>query len=344
MNPAPALPRLLAGAGLIAALAAMWVPAAPAAAQQPVKIRAGWITTPASLIPLIFAKEGLARHKDKSYAFEPVYYAASPLQITALANGELDIAALGFSSFPLAVQNAGLSDLRILADEIQDGVPGHYATPFWVRKDSGIGRIEDLKGKVVATNGLGSGVDIVMRSALARHGLAATRDYTVIEAPFPTQKGVLKDRKADLIVTALPFSYDPELRDMATILFDTRSGLGEVALSFWTARKDFIERNRAALVDLLEDYVVALRWYLDPSHHQEAAEIVGHFLKRPPAAFQDWLFTAKDFYRDRSGVPNLKALQDNVDRMKDLGFIKEPLGVSRFADLGLIEEAARRLK
>src|SRR5262245_41292087 len=208
----------------------------PALCQQPVKIRAGWITTPASLIPLIFAKPAPARHKDKSYTFEPIYYAASPLQITALTNNELDIAALGYSSLPLAVLNAGLRDLRILADEIQDGVPGAYATPYWVRKDSGINRIEDLKGKVVATNGLGSGVDIIMRSTLLKHGLEAKRDYTIIEAPFPTQKAVLKERKADLVVTALPFTYDPEMVDMGKILFDARASFGPVALSFWVAR------------------------------------------------------------------------------------------------------------
>jgi NitT/TauT family transport system substrate-binding protein len=316
----------------------------PAAAQQPVKIRAGWITTPASLIPLIFAKPGLAKHRGRSYVFEPVYFAASPLQITALTNNELDLAALGYSSFPLAVQNAGLGDLRILADEIQDGVPGHYATPYWVRKDSGIDKIADLKGKVVATNGLGSGVDLIMRSTLLKHGLVATRDYTVIEAPFPTQKAVLKDRKADLIVTALPFTYDPEVVDMAKILFDSRSGFGTVALSFWTARKEFIDKNRAALVDLLEDYVAALRWYLDPTNHKEAAQITAGFLKRPPAAFEGWLFTNRDFHRDRNAVPNLAALQENVDKIRELGFIKAPLEVGKFADLSLVQEAARRLQ
>jgi len=331
------LPSFLALAGLIIALAA------PAAA-EPVKIRAGWVTTPASLIPLIFAKPGLARHKDKSYTFEPIYYAASPLQITALTNNELDIAALGYSSFPLAVQNAGLDDLRILADEIEDGVSGYYATPYWVRKDSGIGQIDDLRGKVVATNGLGSGVDIIMRSALHRYGLQATRDYTVIEAPFPTQKAVLKDRKADLVVTALPFSYDPDLQDMARVLFDTRSNFGETALSFWVARKDFIAKNRAALVDLLEDYVIALRWYLESANHKEAVEIVANFLKRAPASFEPWLFTERDFYRHRNGVPNLKALQQNIDKTKDIGFIKAPLEVAKFADLSLIEEADARLR
>src|SRR5262249_23781173 len=156
---------------LLFVIASLLVTPFGAAAEQPAKIRAGWVSTPASLIPLIFAKQGLAKHRDRSYSFEPIYYAASPLPITALANDELDIAALGYSSLPLAVQNAGLGDLRILADEIQDGVPGHYATPYWVRKDSGIVRIEDLKGRIVATNGLGSGVDIVMSSLLRRHWL-----------------------------------------------------------------------------------------------------------------------------------------------------------------------------
>jgi sulfonate transport system substrate-binding protein len=333
--------RLRCVASLFAALA---LTVAPATAQQPVKIRAGWITSPASLIPLIFAKPGLARHKDKSYTFEPIYFSASPLQITALTNNELDIAALGYSSLPLAVTNAGLSDLRILADEIQDGVPRSYATPYWVRKDSGINRIEDLKGKVVATNGLGSGVDIIMRSTLRQHGLEAKRDYTIIEAPFPTQKAVLKERKADLVVTALPFTYDPEMVDMGKILFDSRASFAPVALSFWVARKGFIDKNRAALVDLLEDYVAALRWYLDPANHKEATEIVGGFLKRPPSLFDSWLFTNRDFYRDRDGRPNLKALQQNVDKTHELGFTQASVRVDALADLSLLEEAVKRLK
>jgi TRAP-type uncharacterized transport system substrate-binding protein len=36
-----------------------------------------------------------------------------------------------------------------------------------VRRDSGINRIEDMKGKVAVTNGLGSGVDIIMRTTCA---------------------------------------------------------------------------------------------------------------------------------------------------------------------------------
>jgi len=108
---------------LVIALTA--APLDPAAAQAPVKIRAGWITTPASLIPLLFLKPEVTAHQGKSYVFEPIYFASSPLQITAISQGELDLAAFGYSSFPLAIENAGLSDLRIIADEIQDGAPGY---------------------------------------------------------------------------------------------------------------------------------------------------------------------------------------------------------------------------
>src|SRR5215831_14107985 len=196
---------------LIMVLAA--APIHSAFAQAPVKIRVGWITTPASLVPLLFVKPGVTKHHGKSYMFEPIHFASSTLQITALSQGELDLAAFGYSSFPLAIQNAGLSDLRIIADEIQDGAPGYYSTPFFVRKDSGINRVEDMKGKITVTNGLGSGVDIIMRTALHRHGLEVQRDYTMIEAPFPTHKAMLKEHKGDLVVGVLPFSYDPELND-----------------------------------------------------------------------------------------------------------------------------------
>jgi len=312
------------------------------AVAEPVKIRIGWIVAPASMVPLLFLKPEIAKHHGKSYQFEPIHFSSSTLQITAISQGEIDIAAFGYTSFPLAIQNGGLSDLRIIADEIQDGAPGYYSTPYFVRKDSGINKIEDMKGKVAATNGLGSGVDIAMRSALHRHGLEVTRDYTMIEAPFPAHKAILKERKADLVVGVLPFSYDPELNDFAKPLFTTQSTLGSIALSFWAARTGFIDKNRAALVDLLEDYGAILRWSYDPANHKEAVALTAGFLKRPPAGFESWLYTKRDFFRDLDGKPDLKVVQQSIDKVKEMGFIKETVEVSKYADLSLVEEAAKR--
>ncbi len=328
----------------LALIAALSVVLARPASAEPVKIRIGWIVAPASMVPLLFLKSGVAKHLGKSYVFDPIHFASSTLQITAISQGEVDIAAFGYTSFPLAIQNGGLTDLRIIADEIQDGAPGYYSTPYFVRKDSGIEKIADMKGKVAATNGLGSGVDIAMRSALFSQGLEVKRDYTMIEAPFPAHKAILKEKKADLIVGILPFSYDPELNEFGRPLFDTQSGIGRIALSFWAARKPFIDKNRAALVDLIEDTTSALRWYYDPANHKEAVALTASFLKRPPAAFEPWIFTTKDFHRDLDARPDLKVVQDSIDKVKQLGFIKETVDVAKFADLSLVEEAAKRKK
>ena len=134
-----------------------------------------------------------------------------------------------------------------------------------------------MKGKVAVTNGLGSGVDIIMRTALRRHGLEVQRDYTMIEAPFPTHKEMLKEHKGDLVVGVLPFSYDRELNEFAKPLFTTQSSLGRIALSFWVVRQSFIQKNRAALIDLLEDYGTMLRWFYDGANHDEAVGITARF-------------------------------------------------------------------
>src|SRR5579864_4394082 len=102
---------------------------------DPLKIRMGWVATPASLVPILFGHDGVAKHNGVSYMVEAIHFQGSPLQISALQSGDLDIAALGFSSFGLAVENAGLSDLKIIADETQWGVPGYGDALFAVLKD-----------------------------------------------------------------------------------------------------------------------------------------------------------------------------------------------------------------
>ncbi|HLI20448.1 MAG TPA: hypothetical protein VKV32_04985, partial [Stellaceae bacterium] len=91
---------------VVAAVAALVIHAMSAEA-DPVKIRMGWIAAPASLIPILFPDPSIAKHNGVTYTVEPQHFQGSPLQITALQAGEIDIAALGFSSFSLAVENAG---------------------------------------------------------------------------------------------------------------------------------------------------------------------------------------------------------------------------------------------
>jgi len=316
---------------------------AGAAQAEPVKIRVAYVVPVANWAPLLEAKKDLAQHWGKSYVMEAVRFQGTPPMITALANNEIEIGDLAYSSFGLAVQNAGLDDLRVIADEFQDGVPGHYSNEFFVRKDSGIGKIEDLKGKVIAINAIGSGVDIAMRAALKKHGLVDKKDYTVIEAPFPTMAALLKDKKADLISAVLPFSLNPVLKEEGKRLFDSTEGVGRSQFVFWAARKPFLDKNRAAMVDFMEDVIRIERWYLDPKNHGEVARIASEMLKVPPERF-GWLFTKQDSYRDPDAKPDLDALQRNVDVCAELGIFRAKFDVKNHADLSIVEEAGKRVK
>ena len=310
---------------------------------QPVKIRVAWIAPVSNWASLLLEKKDLARHMGKSYVFEPVRYVGTPLMITALANNELEIASLAFSTLPIAIHNAGLSDLRVIADELHDGVPGYYSQEYMVLNDGPIKKIEDLKGKVVGTVAPGAAVDVAIRAMLRRHGLENKRDYVMLEAPLPTMRAMLAEKKVDLIPVVPPFAFDPELRRIAHPLFVNSDIGGVTQLLFWCARQSFIDKNRAAMVDFMEDTLRIIRWFSDPANHNEVAAIAGRLTRQPPERF-DWAFTKRDYYRAPDMRPDLDALQKNVGLIKELGFVAADTDVKKHSDLSLIEEAGRRLK
>jgi sulfonate transport system substrate-binding protein len=326
---------------ILAAVAVLTFMASGAAA-EPLKIRVAWITVPTSLAPILFAKPELARHLGTSYTVDPVRFAGSSQMTTALASGDLDIAELSYSSFAYAVENAHMNDLRVIADEIEDGVPGHYSTEYRVLNDGPVKTVDDLKGKVLATNVIGTGTDIGMRAMMRKHGFEDKRDYTIIESNFANMGALLFDHKADLI-TSIPFFQTEELRQKTHPLFLLRDVMGVSQILSLSAREPFIAKNHAALVDYMEDYLRSLRWYLDPANHTEAVAIVSKFTKLEPSHFEPWLLTKGDQYRDPDGKPNLAAMQRNIDAQHDLGFLAQPLAVKQYADLGIVEAADRRL-
>jgi NitT/TauT family transport system substrate-binding protein len=325
------------------AVAAFALHAATAQA-DPLKIRMGWVAAPASLIPILFPSPDIAKHNGKSYTVEATHFQGSPLQITALQSGQIDIAALGFSSFSLAVENAGMNDLRIIADEIQWGIEGYGTANFAVLKDGPIKKVEDLKGKVLVTNGIGGGLDMIMKAEMLKHGMIDKRDFSVIEINFPNMKSVLEEHKADLIPSTLPWSRDPAQAAISRTLFTTSDAMGHVALSFWVAHKDFLDKNRAAMVDFLEDYVRSIHWYLDPKNHDAAVKFVSDFTKIPVPVMQDWLFTKADNYRDPNGLTDIDAVSRNIHTQRELGLIKADLDAHQYDSLDLIKEAAKRVK
>jgi len=310
---------------------------------EPVKIRIGWVAPVANWGSIVLEKKELAQHMGKSYVLESIRFQGTPQMITAIANNELEISNLAYSSLAIAIENAGLDDIRVIADEFQDGVAGYFSQQYYVRKDSGINKIEDLKGKVIGTNGAGSAVDVAIRAMLKKHGLEDKRDYTMLEGPLPAMPAMLLEKKADLIPAVLPFAFNPKLREEGKVLFELKDAMGVTQMISWNARKSFIDKNRPAMVDFMEDMLRITRWYHDPKNKDEVVQIASRITKAPAAQF-GWLFTKQDTYRNPDLLPNIEALQRNVDTTRDLGFVKKKIDIAKYTDLSLVKEAAKRIK
>ncbi len=96
-----------------------------------------------------------------------------------------------------------------------------------------------------------------------------------------------------------------------------------------------LKAHRAALVDFFEDYLRALRWFLNPANRPEALQITAAFLKRPVAVYEGFAYTPKDYYRDPGALPNLEALQRNIDQLVELGILPRRIEVKEHADLSI---------
>ena len=150
----------------------------------PLKIRIGYVSVPSELMAVIFTNRKVLKHFGKSYTAEFIGFRGTGPMIQALAAKEIDLATLAFNSFASAINNAKL-DLKIYADNFQDGAPGYYTGQWAVLADSGLNSIEDLRGKRFAVPALNTGTDLGLRAAMLKHGMAANKDYSLVEVRFP---------------------------------------------------------------------------------------------------------------------------------------------------------------
>ena len=211
-----------------------------------------------------------------------------------------------------------------------------------VLRDGPVKTVEDMKGRVGASLAAGSAVDISMRAMLRRHGLDDRKDVTIVEASFPNMKAMLLEKKADLVAVIPPYTDDPEMKPQAATLFTQKDAMGPVQLIMWVGRAGFLAAHRAAMVDFMEDSLRVTRYFTDSAHHAEVIDLAAKELKQPKAQL-DMLWTASDSYRDPNGLPDLIALQHNIDTQRDIGLIEQSIKVTDYADLSIVKDAAARL-
>jgi NitT/TauT family transport system substrate-binding protein len=319
--------------------------AATTANAEPLKIRADWNIVPGQFAPLIPTLPQYApdvyRHYGKSYIVEPLKMQGGGATLTALAVGETDISTLSPQTLVLGVTNAKL-DLHVIGQQITTEVPGYLQTYFWVRAPE-VNTIADLKGKVIGISVRGSNVDAAAHMVMAKNGFTEPRDYQVVEISFPALLPALEAKKIDAAVLVPPFHLRVANNPAYKKIFSVGDAFGPVETLMWMAKADYIAKNRAALVDFLEDNMRMRRWMFDPKTHADAVKQVSDQSKIPIEGLSNWVYSTGDYYYDPHAKIDVARLQKNVNDMKSAGIIPAAIDVKPYVDMSLVEEAAARL-
>ncbi|MEK9644827.1 MAG: ABC transporter substrate-binding protein [Alphaproteobacteria bacterium] len=315
---------------------------AGAATAEPVKIRIQWSVAPAHITPLIpGAPKDIYKNWGKSYVVEAVRMRGSGPALQALAAGELELGGMSIQALVHGVKRAKL-DLTVIAQVMSGGVEGYGATGFYSRAGE-VNKIEDLKGKVLAVNALGSTIDAAIQAQFGRLGWKPGQDYQVVEVRFPAMLPALQSKRIDLAALVTPFDLIAEKKGGVVRVFDMRDALGATETLQWIGKADWVKKNRAAVVDFLADNIRFRKWLYDPKNRDQAMELISKVTKRPAKNYAGWAFTKKDNYREPNAVVNVERMQRNVDDLVKLGILKEGVQVDKYVDLSLAQEAAKRV-
>ena len=326
--------------GIIAGLVALGV--STTAIAEPVKIKIQWSVAPAHITPLIpQAPKEIYKHYGKSYVVVPVRMRGSGPALQGIAANEINFGGMSIQALARGINKAKL-DLKVIAQVMSGGVEGYSATGFYARKGD-IAKIEGLKGKVIAVNALGSSIDAAVQAQLGRLGWKPGRDYQVAEVRFSAMLPALLSKRVDLAPLLTPFELMALRKGGVAKIFTMRQALGATETLQWIGKADWIGKNRAALVDFLEDNIRLRKWLYNPSNRGQVLATLSKVTKRPAKNYASWAFTKKDSYREPNGLTNVPRMQKNVDDLVKLGVLKDGLNVKNHVDLSMVKEAANRI-
>jgi sulfonate transport system substrate-binding protein len=291
-----------------------------------------------SLLEISYFRENALKNYGKSYKLEFGKAQASPMLITGLAAGEIDIAVgVAHISFSTAIIGQTVpGGITAIATDFYDAHPNYYSFTWLTLIDSPIASVKDLKGKKLGINAFGTGVHATALTALKKYGMDPEKDVTFVEIPFPDMAASIKERKIDVGVFPSTFYYMAIFENPNTFkkVFDSYEGYERPYLhTMVVARNDFLKKYPDAVKAFLEDYVLLHRFAYAPENREKILDLVSEYFKLPREMLATYyLLPGKDVYRPLDCRIVVEDLQWGVNKLYEIGFIKEKLDVSKYVD------------
>ena len=324
----------------VAAVLTMSLLCAPAAAQDRPRVGVLKLTSSAPIFV------GVEKGFFKEYGVDPelVYFQAAAPIATALAAGQLDVAATGLTAATYNIVLGG-EKLWIVADKGREW-PDHRLTAIVVRTDlhdAGVRTVADLRGKRIAVTQLGSTFHYQIGNILEKEGMTL-KDVTIVPLQaMAAALEALKGKQVDAVVLPQPFPGRAEADGFGRILaWGGDLFPWQIAAVFYSRR---FAADRARAVSFMKGYVKSSRFYHDA--------VLG---RTPGAAYDDVVAVTARYtgapvpliklglpYQDRSG----RLWEEDIGRQmawwQRHGFIKATIPLKDIVDTSFVEAAVKAI-
>ncbi|RYF15561.1 MAG: transporter substrate-binding domain-containing protein [Comamonadaceae bacterium] len=231
-----------------AAAASLGAAALPVFAQARTKVKVGYLHTPA-VDGHIFIGQQIGSYAKQGLELELVKFTTGLELFQAMIGGSLDMLATGavLSNFPARGQGKAF-----LMNNIE------YATAqLWVREDSGIKTLADLKGKQVSTT-TGTTAHVFLDRAL-RSNNVDPKDVRVVNQRMTEAVSSFISGAVPAVALWVPFdSVIKKQLPNARRLIDASSFFPQAAImGGWAARNDYYDKNQPVIRKLIAGWADA---------------------------------------------------------------------------------------
>jgi NitT/TauT family transport system substrate-binding protein len=231
----------------------------------------------------------------------------------------------------------------------EEGVPirivylGHRdGSAVMVRKDSGIFRTEDLRGKKVAVPNRYSNQRLLIFRSLKQRGMSFD-DIDLLEMSPPDMPAALYARATDAISSGEPFMGQTELDGYGRILWLTKDVWPGFISCVLAVREDVIQRDRTkvqALVDGIAKSGVWLDRGMD--NRMQAAQFVSQYYYNQDPRLLEFVLSKPP---DRVKYTNLRVRRPDFEEIevlaREAGILEGKAHFDDYCDPSFVPEDAR---
>ena len=249
--------------------------------------------------------------------------------IQALLAGSVQFTAAGSSAL-VAVTKAGAPLKTVLA--VNDRV--HQ----WLLTRPEIGSPNALKGKKIATTGIAAIATFMLKQILARHGLNPNQDLTYLDPGSGNQIPALLAGAVDAAILSVEQRYvgvEKGMREMFYFGNEVKNSWGTLATT-----DRMIKEQPKLMAGFIKAALKALRFIRQDRETTVAAVVKFSGVERNMAArvYDDLIGTFT-----RGGAVDEETQKNDLDIIRQVAAVKEPVPVGRAYDFSFALEADRQL-